>query len=75
MAKRPPSITREEFREHAEPILVKLGDMALEAQPKEYASDSLGWSANEKRYIDLNGKRVQVQIGINVTVIGSKLLD
>jgi hypothetical protein len=72
MAKTNCPITRAEFSEHAKPIKIMVGDVPMMAEVKEFATGSLGWYLNGKTVIDVNGKAVSVQIGMNLTIIGSK---
>jgi hypothetical protein len=65
-------ITRAEFTQHAKPVSVKIGDKEYTASPKEFSTGSLGWNINDKVTIDIGGKMVTVQIGMNLTVVGSK---
>ena len=65
-------ITRAEFREHAKAIAVKIGDREYKATPKEFSTGSLGWNVNEKMTVEINGKEVTLQVGMNLTVVGSK---
>jgi hypothetical protein len=67
-------ITRSEFRTHARPIGVKIGDVPLQAEVKEFSTGSLGWYLNGKTTVEVNGKAVSVQIGMNLTIVGSKEL-
>lgn len=72
MAKTFCPITRAQFRENAEPITVKVGDMELIADPKEFSTGSLGWYLNSKAPVKVGDKTVTVQIGMNLTIVGSK---
>ena len=65
-------ITRAEFAQHAKPVEVQIGDKKYTATPKEFSTGSLGWNINDKVTIDIGGKAVTVQIGMNLTVVGSK---
>jgi hypothetical protein len=65
-------ITRAEFKEHGKPVSVKIGEKDYTAIPKEFSTGSLGWNINDKVTIDIGGKMVTVQIGMNLTVVGSK---
>ena len=65
-------VTHAEFREHAKPVDVVINGMAQKALVKEFSTGSLGWYLNGKTTIDVNGKPVAVQIGMNLTIIGSK---
>lgn len=67
-------ITRAEFREKAKPITVQIGNIPLVAEVKEFSTGSLGWYLNGKTTIEINGTPVSVQIGMNLTIVGSKEL-
>jgi hypothetical protein len=65
-------ITRAQFRAHAKPIEVKIGDRTFTGGVKEFSTGSLGWNVNEKTTIEIDGKPVSVQVGLNLTIVGSK---
>ena len=44
------------------------------AEVKEFSTGSLGWYLNGKATLEIDGKPVQVQIGLNLTLVGSKEL-
>lgn len=67
-------VTRSEFREQAQPVTVKINGAAMTALPKEFSTGSLGWHLNGKAILEVGGKQVSVQIGMNLTIIGSKEL-
>jgi hypothetical protein len=67
-------ISRSQFQANARPIAVKIGDDTLEAAVKEFSTGSLGWYLNSKTKIDVGGVTVPVQIGLNLTIVGSKEL-
>ena len=67
-------ITRGEFRANAKPVTIKIGDIPLQAEVKEFSTGSLGWYLNGKTMIDVGGTLVPVQIGLNLTIVGSKEL-
>lgn len=67
-------LTRKEFREHAPqalPITIA-GNAVGSALVKEFATGSLGWHANGRVTITVNGKPVQAQVNIILTLVGSK---
>ena len=72
MAKSPCPVTRTQFVEKAEPLKVMVNDKELTAQVKEFSTGSFGWNVNEKMTITVDGKPLSVQIGMNLTVVGSK---
>jgi hypothetical protein len=65
-------ITRAEFSEKAEPIKIDLNGFPLTAEPREFSTGSFGWYLNGKAPVTVGGKTVQVQVGMNLIVIGSK---
>ena len=67
-------ITRADFRAKAKAVTVMIGDQRLVAEVKEFSTGSLGWYLNGKTTIDIGGTLVSVQIGLNLTIIGSKEL-
>ena len=67
-------LTRADFRDKAKPITVVINNVPLQAEVKEFSTGSLGWYLNGKMSIDVDGKLVSVQIGMNLTIIGSKEL-
>ena len=67
-------ISRSEFRDKAKPVTVNINNVPLQAEVKEFSTGSLGWYLNGKMNIDVGGKVVSVQIGMNLTIVGSKEL-
>jgi hypothetical protein len=67
-------VTRDHFRNHAKPIKVHIGENQLLALPKEFSTGSIGWYLNGKQQIDMGGTLVTVQIGLSLTIVGSKEL-
>ena len=67
-------ISRADFRAKAKPVAITIGNQQLEAEPKEFSTKSLGWYLNGKTVIEIDGTRVSVQIGLNLTIVGSKEL-
>jgi len=74
MARTTCPITRAQFRAKAKPVTVTINNVPLQAAVKEFSTGSLGWYLNGKTTIDIDGKPVAVQIGVNLTVVGSKEL-
>lgn len=67
------SIDRDAFISHAQPMTVALGGTQVGlALPKEFSTGSFGWNHTGKMQLVVNGKAVEVQVGLNLTVIGSK---
>jgi hypothetical protein len=67
-------VTRSEFHAKAKPVTVKINDIPMQAEVKEFSTGSLGWYLNGKTTIDVGGTIVTVQIGMNMTIVGSKEL-
>lgn len=65
-------VTRPQFRTKAKPVTVVINGVPLIAEVKEFSTGSLGWYLNGKTAIDVDGTPVSVQIGMNLTVVGSK---
>ncbi len=74
MAKQPCPITREQFQTGAKAVSVTVGSATMLAEPKEFSTGSLGWYLSGKTVIEVNGVAVTVQIGMNMTIVGSKEL-
>jgi hypothetical protein len=66
------SIERERFKSSAKPIQVEINGTPFLAQVKEFSTGSFGWNLNSKGTFQVDGVPVNVQIGLNLTVIGSK---
>jgi hypothetical protein len=67
-------ISRADFRHNAKAVTVTIGNVPLQADVKEFSTGSLGWYLNGKTTIDVGGTPVSVQIGLNLTIVGSKEL-
>ncbi len=72
MAKSTCPVTRNEFRDKAQPVEVVINGVPLIAEVKEFSTGSLGWYLNGKSTIKIGDKPVSVQIGLNLTIVGSK---
>ncbi len=71
MAARCP-IDRGEFREKAKPVPVVINGVNLMAEVKEFSTGSFGWYLSGKVSVEVGGKPCMAQIGLNLTVVGSK---
>jgi hypothetical protein len=67
-------LTRDLFRREAKPLQLTIQGVPLVAEVKEFSTGSLGWHAGGKMTVWLNSLPVKVQIGLNLTVVGSKEL-
>ena len=72
MAKSTCPISRTQFVEKSEPIRVVINGQEMLAEVKEFSTGSFGWNLNGKTVITVDGKPLSVQIGMNMTVVGSK---
>jgi len=67
-------ISRDDFRGNAKPIEVVINGIPMTAEVKEFSTGSLGWYLNGKVSIKIGDTPVSVQIGMNLTIVGSKEL-
>jgi hypothetical protein len=74
MAKSTCPVTRAEFLQLAQPVEVVINGIPMTADVKQFSTGSLGWYLNGKANIKVGDKSVSVQIGMNLTVVGSKEL-
>jgi hypothetical protein len=72
MAKSPCPVTLTQFLEKAEAVKVVINGQELLAEVKSFSTGSFGWYINGKTVITVDGKPLSVQIGMNMTVVGSK---
>jgi hypothetical protein len=72
MAKSPCPISKSAFLEKAESVKVNIGGQEVTAEKREFSTGSFGWYFNGKTTINVDGKPLQVQVGLNLTVVGSK---
>ena len=68
------SITRKEFRDHAQAVEIVINGVPMLADVKEFSTGSLGWYLNGKASLKVGDKVVSVQMGVNLTIVGSKEL-
>ncbi len=73
MAKSCP-ITRAQFRKLAKAVEVTINGVPMHAEVKEFSTGSIGWYLSAKSTISIDGTPVSVQIGLNMTILGSKEL-
>ena len=67
-------ITREQFRTSAPSVKVVINGKEFDVAKKEFSTGSLGWYLNDKMDVEIAGVKVKVQIGLNLTIVGSKEL-
>lgn len=66
------SLTRAQFTAQAKEILLSDIAKACVGKPRKNATGSVGWNCNGKGVVPFGDSLLNVQIGANVTVIGSK---
>ncbi len=72
MAKSASPVTRTQFLEKAEPVKVNINGQEIVADKREFSTGSFGWYYNGKINITVDGKPLSIQVGLNLTVVGSK---
>ena len=72
MAKAPCPVSKTQFLEKAESVKITIGSAELIADKREFSTGSFGWYYNGKTTVMVDGKPLSVQIGMNLTVVGSK---
>jgi hypothetical protein len=75
MAKSPCPVSLSQFLEKAEPLKVVVNGQEMLAEVKSFSTGSFGWYINGKTIVSVDGKSVSVQIGMNLTIVGSKEAD
>ncbi len=72
MAKTSCPISKTQFLEKAEAVKVVIHGNEVVADKREFSTGSFGWYFNGKTTITVDGKPLSVQVGLNLTVVGSK---
>lgn len=72
MGKASLTIDRAEFAHNAQPVELVINGIPMLAQVKEFSTGSLGWFLNAKTSLKVGDKLVPVQVGVNLTIVGSK---
>ncbi len=65
-------ISRADFLAKAEPLKIEMAGATLVAEPREFSTGSFGWYLNTKSPVTIDGKVCQIQVGMNLIVVGSK---
>lgn len=65
-------ITRKLFLEKAHNLKGIINGTEVEAEPKVFQSNSIGWTINARIIVQINGISVPVRVGGNLVVVGSK---
>ena len=72
MAKSACPVSRTQFLEKAEPVKVSINGQEIIADKREFSTGSFGWYYNGKISVTVDGKPLSIQVGLNLTVVGSK---
>ena len=67
-------VDRKTFAASAEQVLVDVGGQCLGADPREFKTGSIGWFANGKITVMVDGHPVVAQAQLTLTAINSKNL-
>ena len=65
-------ISRQQFTDHAKPLEIVINGESMKVPVKEFSTGSLGWYLNKKMDVKVGDATVSVQIGLNMTIVGSK---
>jgi hypothetical protein len=71
-AKKLAPLSKTAFLEQAKEFSLVIGDKTLTVKPREFSTGSFGWFLSGKASVTVGETEVPCQIGMNVTVIGSK---
>ena len=72
MAKSQCPVSQSKFLAKAEPLKISINGQEMLAEVKAFSTGSFGWYLNGKTSVQVDGKPVSVQIGMNLTIVGSK---
>ena len=72
MAKSTCPLSQSQFLAKAEPLKISINAQEMLAEVKAFSTGSFGWYLNGKTTAMVDGKAVSIQIGMNLTVVGSK---
>ena len=67
-------ITRAQFKEKAKAVEVIIDGNKMIGAAREFSTGSMGWNISSKMTIMVGDTPVTVQVGLNLTIVGSKEL-
>ena len=67
-------VTRHQFKEKAKPLEVVIDGNKMIAAAREFSTGSMGWNISSKMTLMVGDVPVTVQVGMNLTIVGSKEL-
>ncbi len=65
-------LNAQSFCAQAKPVQVVIAGQPFVAQPKAFRTGSYGWFLTGNLNTTVGGEVIKVQIGLNLTVVGSK---
>ena len=65
-------VSREQFQAEAKTVEVTINGQPVMAEVKEFSTGSFGWHFGDKVTLKVGDTLVKVQVGLTLTVIGSK---
>ena len=65
-------ISREQFQAQAQSVEVTINGQPVVAEVKQFSTGSFGWHFGDKVTLKVGDQLVKVQVGLTLTVIGSK---
>lgn len=67
-------VSREQFTAGAPKVSVTIDGVTYELAPRSFSTGSLGYNLSDKGRVVIDGKACKTQIGLNITLVGSKEL-
>jgi hypothetical protein len=67
-------VSRQQFKDKAKPMEVLIDGNKMIAAAREFSTGSMGWNISSKMTVMVDGIPVTVQVGLNLTIVGSKEL-
>jgi hypothetical protein len=67
-------VSRKEFKEKAKSLEVLIDGNKMIAAAREFSTGSMGWNISSKMTLMVGDVPVTVQVGMNLTIVGSKEL-
>lgn len=65
-------IKKDDFLAKAKAVAIETAGQKKVASVKEFSTGSFGWYMNDKVVIEVDGVPIKCQMGVNITVVGSK---
>lgn len=69
----PAGTTKASLKAKCKPVTITIDGRPFTAEVREFSTGSVGFNINDKLELTLaDGSKVKCQVGVNITVIGSK---